>query len=95
MKDWATRIKEAEARGKFSQSDLNNASSWMSCATSENPNLHGLDNYTATVNGHLKAYDMGMKFYFAVMNDEIKEAKELHRAILKLRTPRNLRTYLQ
>lgn len=94
-KSWLTRIREAKARGGFTQDDVFRANSWGSCAVGESvARVAGLDRALIQPTISAASYQLafrlkdedkldekGMDFMAAVQEDRVEDAERLYREI--------------
>jgi hypothetical protein len=84
-KSWALRIAEAEARGKFTTKEHSWANrSWLTCAVGEKNNWHS-PRWNSNDNPYaLPEWRLGIDFGYAVVANNIPEAKRIYEEIMAL-----------
>jgi len=88
-KIWQERITEAKKLGHFSDEDKSKVGNWKSCAIGEKYDLMPFGRFKARriVEKQLAgtpATDLGLEFYFYVMEDNVSEAENILTQISKL-----------
>jgi len=99
MLNWKQRIDRAKKEDRFTKKDYKLAGEFNTCALGEKLHLRTRFKYSMDIKGKFRMkygtysgtrmYDLGMKFYRFVKDDNIKQAEQIYNKIQKIKVNEN------